>query len=66
MLDISNAKLARVIYEERVNEYALRRVDTTESAFALALSAIKNAIFGNFGRNESVKPAAKRGKLVTR
>jgi hypothetical protein len=66
MLDITNSKLARVIYEERVNEYALRRVEKTENALALAISAITNALFGNFGRNGSAKRAAKNGKLATR
>jgi hypothetical protein len=66
MLDITHSKLARVIYEERVNEYALRKVDKTENAFALAIRAITNALVGNFGRNGSAKRAVKNGELATR
>jgi hypothetical protein len=67
MFDLNTIALTRVIYEERVNEYKLRRVDTTENALILAFSALKNALFGKHdGRNESSAPAAKAGKLAAR
>ncbi len=36
-------QLARVIHEERISEYTLRRIDHREGAFTLLFRAVKNA-----------------------
>ena len=63
-MDIQVMHVARVIYEERVREYALPKVDRRESALALLIRAIKNAVQN--GHNETSVSAAKTAKLATR
>ncbi len=67
MIDPTLIHLARVIYEDRVNEYKLHRTDASEGALSLAFAAIKNALFSTkSGRNEQAKASGKGTKLATR
>lgn len=64
-MDYQMTYVARVIYEDRINEYSLRRVDYKENAFALVFKAVVNAIL-ILGRNEATRDSAKPKTLATR
>jgi hypothetical protein len=64
-MDYQMTYVARVIYEDRITEYSLRRVDHKENAFALAFKAVVNAI-RILGRNETTRDSAKPKTLATR
>jgi hypothetical protein len=64
-MDYQMTYVARVIYEDRINEYSLRRVDYKENAFALVFKAFVNAIL-ILGRNEATRDSAKPKTLATR
>ena len=64
-MDYQMNYVARVIYEDRVSEYALHRVDDQDNVFAIAFRAIVNAI-QILGRNETARDSAKPTKLATR
>ena len=64
-------QLARVIHEERINEYVLRRIDHREDAFTLLFRAVKNAFKARAqaqsnGRHAVAATKAAPSKLASR
>jgi hypothetical protein len=64
MIDPTLHQVARVIYEERINEYRIFRVDRRDNVFAMAFRAIKSVLSLN-GRNEDPK-GTRKTTLATR
>lgn len=64
-------QLARVIHEERINEYVLHRIDHWEDVLSLLVRAVKNAINARAqarsnGRHVVSAAKARPSKLASR